>query len=816
MKMAVGSLFPKGKRKWLNLSGGVVFLLITHTITAQSVIKGTIRDDSTQASLPFVHLVIDLPGKQGTVSNIDGYFSLTVPAGTDGQTLVLFSCVGYELHKISLSNLRANPDVRMTSKILSIGEVVIQATEDPAYEIIRKAVENRKNNNPENLPHYTYRSYNKASADVDRSGEGAREIDSTGFANARLFMMESATDIEYIRPGKWRETVVASKISGVQNPMFSMLSNSFQPFSVYTNYLNILNFDYLNPVSPGSRQKYIFELVDTVDVQGETAYIIAYQPRINALGRLLKGSLTIGSENYAIVNFRGENVDAYSLLFFEVRQAYAKIDGTWFPKESKTLYRMEDSENPAMLINSTTYNQDIDLKNPPAAKSFGPVQVAQADSAGLVSEDTWRAVRPFELDSNEQNTYLVYDTLPPAASRALTAMVNNVGPLSKGLIPFGKVDINVTEIYRFNGYEGIRLGLGLATNRHFIDWMRAEGYFAYGFRDQRLKYGGGLRFLLMPRREFEITARYRNDVEEPGRSPVLKDIGLMRVGDQFKNWIAYRMNPIEQYTATISYRPARGLYTRGFVIYETRQPEIRGISDFNGNFADPFIKFEYGLEVNFAPGEELSLSQKILTPLNLTYPRFGLRISRAEPGVEGSNQDFYRADLNIQHQFRILRLGDTYVFGGAGKVWANAASYPYLYFGRGAAVTDFLSVLTPGYFQTMDPYAFLMDEQVYGGLLQSLGFIGIEKKYSKPELKLAYQAAIGRLDAANSDDLPFAYRQMNKPYLEGGLIVDNLLRLQSSFFFVGFGGGIFYRHGVYAMPDFEDNVGLILSFAVSI
>ncbi len=792
------------------------FFLFFHSVNAQSVINGTIRDDSTNASLPFVHLVLDLPGKPGTVSNIDGFFSLVVPSGADGQTLVLMSCVGYELRKITLSDLRANPDVRMTSKALSIGEVVIKATEDPAYEIIRRAVENRKENNPENLPHYTYRSYNKASVDVDRTNKEASAIDSTGFANARLFLMESVTDIAYVRPGKWRETVVASKLSGVKNPMFSMLSNSFQPFSVYTNYLNILNFDYLNPVSPGSRQKYIFELVDTVDVQGETSYIITYQPRVNAMGRLLKGSLTIGTETYAIVNFRGENVDAYSLMFFEVRQAYAKTDGMWFPKESKTLYRLEDAENPAMLINSTTYNQDIDLKNIPVSKTFGPVQVAQEDSAGLVSEDTWQKVRPFELDSNEQNTYFVYDTLPPGVSKMMTAMVNNVGPLSKGFLPFGKVDINLTEIYRINEYEGSRLGLGLATNRKFIDWMRFEGYFAYGFRDRQVKYGGGMRFLVMPKREFEITARYRNDVEEPGRSPVLRDIALMRVGDQFKNWIAFRMNPIEQYTGTISYRPARGLYTRGFVIYETRQPEFRTIEDFNGNFSDPFIKFEYGLEINFAPGEELSLSQKFLTPLKITYPRMGLRLGRAIPGVEGSNQDFYRADINLQHQFKIRRLGDTYVFGGGGKVWSNAADYPYLYFGRGAAVTNFLSVLSPGYFQTMDPYAFLMDEHVYGGILQSVGFIGIEKKYSKPELKLAYQAAIGRLDQKNSMDLPFAFRQMNKPYLEGGVIVDNVFRVQSSFIFLGFGGGIFYRHGVYAMPDFIDNVGLIFSFAVSI
>jgi hypothetical protein len=801
--------------------GLMAFLLcmVSEDGFSQQTLKGEVRDAETGETLPFVHIAAIGAIKYGGVSNIEGHFSIGIPASAKGSDSIGFSCVGYERLRTTLADLQASPRVSMRRKSLEISEVVILAEEDPAYEIIRRTVENRKLNDPEKLPHFQYKSYNKASVDIERVEEIQKELDSTGFAQAHLFMIESATKMAYRQPGNWSETVVASKISGIKNPVFSMLSNSFQPFSVYTNQLNIVSFDFLNPISPNSRQKYIFELVDTVYVQGEACYLITFQPRSKASGNLMKGSLTIGFDQLAIVNFRGENTGDYSLVRFEIRQAYRKFGSSWFPEESKTFYRFEIDNSPGgMLINSTTYNSEIDLQSAPPKDLFSVVQVSQADSAGSVSDQTWTELRPFELDYFEENTYAVYDTIPKEFTDATSWVMNNSNSLMRGRIPIKKIDVVLMDVLRFNGYEGFRLGLGLATNRHLINWMSLEGYYAYGFRDKRIKYGGGMRFFVNPKREFEIALNYKNDVDEPGRGITNRDNSFLRAGETFRNFIISRMNPVEQYIGAVTYRPFRGMRTRTYFLHEIRSSERRNVTWIDAPVPGPnYTTSEIGMDLTYIPREKLIHVANNLTPLNIAYPRFRFNIATAIPDLLDADQEYTRAEFEFSHQFNLGSLNATQIFGGAAKVWGQGVAYPYLRFGRGAAFDAEVNVLTTGYFQTMLPYDFLTDAQVHAGLVQHVGnLFGIEKKWTKPELKLAYQATIGELSSANAADVPFGFRQLDRAFLEAGVIVDNILRTTNSFYYSGFGAGLFYRHGHFADSNESKNLSFILSFAIGL
>src|SRR5690606_41451243 len=90
-------------------------------------------------------------------------------------------------------------------------------------------------------------AYNKANIDIERTDSIQADLAKTGFENAHLRMLESATELVYKKPGKWNEKVIAGKMSGIKTPAISLVSNSFQPFTCYSNYLNIAGFDYLNP-----------------------------------------------------------------------------------------------------------------------------------------------------------------------------------------------------------------------------------------------------------------------------------------------------------------------------------------------------------------------------------------------------------------------------------------------------------------------------------------------------------------------------------------------------------------------------------------
>ncbi len=803
-------------------------LLGTALAFGQDKLEGRIIDAASKQSIPFVHIVVGAERPFGGVSNIDGLYRIVLPAALPPSTRVRISSIGYAPVELSAAELLHNGNIVLHATLAELKEVVIKAKEDPGYEIIRRAAANRRRNNPESLEGFKFTSYNKAALDVERNPEVQTELDSTGFANARFFMLESATDVIYKSPGKWNETVQATRISGVRNPAFAIISNSFQPFSTYTDHINLLETDFLNPISPGSENRYIFQLTDSAEVEGQKVYIVQFQPRAKVTGNYLKGVVSIGADDYAIVNIRAANANRFNLMDFEIRQNYSRVAERWFPKESKTQYTMymdgavnEDGEMMKLPIYlySATYLQNIDIDFRPRGKDFNIAQVSIAPEAGSKGYAEWEALRPFALDTAESNTYAVFDTLPGNALNVINWFMEQSVALAAGRVRMGKVDLLLNHLMRFNRYEGFRLGAGISTNESLIKWMSLEGYFAYGFRDMRSKYGGAAIFHLSRRHAFDVALRYSKDVSEPGRDVFGRDFSYTRQGFALRNFFAEVMNPVEQYSAALSLRPVRAIKLDGGLMYEERRiwgTEVLG----EVIFPEREVRLlQWSAAVQWVPGESLMQLGNSFIPNAINYPRFRFSVSGGIPDVRESSQDFVRADFDFSHQMRLRRAGRLQVHGGVGRIWGSNVAFPYLNFGRGSNGWEgSFGFETPGYFQTMTLYDFLMDSYAWAGLRHNFGTIfGIEGKYSKPSLKLNYMAGIGDLSAGNLPEFPIAFRQMNKPYLEAGLVIDDIFRYKTNggSTYNGFGIGAFMLHGHYATSRTMDNVMFVLSFTNS-
>lgn len=320
-----------------------------------------------------------------------------------------------------------------------------------------------------------------------------------------------------------------------------------------------------------------------------------------------------------------------------------------------------------------------------------------------------------------------------------------------------------------------------------------------------------------PRRELELALLYRNDVAEPGRMLFSKDIGYLQSAETIRNLFIRRMNSVEQYEATLTYRPARGLRAKATFLREGRTM-VNTDYFLKSDVKDTtLISSTIGIELRYAPGETLMQTGRAFTALKQSFPRIRLNINQALSDVLEGSTSFTQMQLEVEHEFKIRGAGTTRLFANAGKVWGDNIPYPHLFYGRGGEGESDFGILSTGYFQTMDLYEFLNDQYIMAGVIHNFGSIfGIKKSWSKPELKLAYMAAIGDLSDNNASNIPFAYAKMTQPYLEGGLMIDNLLRMSSTFYYSGYGVGVFYRHGTYAMPNFSDNLSFIVSFAISL
>jgi len=310
---------------------------------SQTTMIGKVISEKTGEALPFVNIMLKNTTR-GTTADVQGRFSVTVPAGgADFE----FSFVGYA----SLV-YHATPEtagliiIRLKEKSTELHEVVIRPTVNPALRIIRKAVKNKKENDPENLPSFRYHVYNKLYLAMESTGDTARnekERRYEKFAHQNhLFISESFTERKYVRPNLTKETVLANRVSGVKDPFFTFQASDFQPFSFYKDNVLLFNVNYRNPISYGSWDKYDFTLADTLYHGKDSVFVIAFEPLPGKSFEALKGQLYITTDGYALEHVLAQPADDQTLIEFHVQQQYEKTEGHWFPAQLNTELRFKE------------------------------------------------------------------------------------------------------------------------------------------------------------------------------------------------------------------------------------------------------------------------------------------------------------------------------------------------------------------------------------------------------------------------------------------------------------------------------------------
>ncbi|MCT4622546.1 MAG: DUF5686 and carboxypeptidase regulatory-like domain-containing protein, partial [Schleiferiaceae bacterium] len=328
-----------------------------------SHVNGVVYDKKTKETLPFVNITVN-NSKLGTAADLDGKFQFS---STSEVKTLKFSYIGYEPLVIEInSNTKMPLEVYLVEDDNELDQIELVAGENPAHEIIRKASKNRKKNNPEALETFAYTSYNKfivtfkvdsAAAAIDtnwvnKSTDSASfRVDSSGyelkefFDSQHLFLLESVSERKYSSsPKRNNEKVVASRVSGFQNPTFTLLATQMQSFSFYNDFITVLDKDYINPISGGSTSRYIFIIQDTVISGSDSTFVITYQPKLNSKFDGLTGVLYITSDGWALKNIIAKP-DVEEGLGIEIQSKSEKIGDVWFPVQMNYDFVFYDSED---------------------------------------------------------------------------------------------------------------------------------------------------------------------------------------------------------------------------------------------------------------------------------------------------------------------------------------------------------------------------------------------------------------------------------------------------------------------------------------
>lgn len=801
----------------------IIFLLFFLSVlsilesAAQHSLSGKVMDSKSLSPLAFVTVIAN-NSRNGTYTDIDGNFKIESAIPIEK---LAFSYVGYKSMSLDVSGENVL-SVYLDVAVVEIGIATVLSGENPAEQIIRRAIENKKDNNPERGQGFSYDSYNKLvfTADVDSSlissPEKIAELDSSDqdaidfFSKQHIFLMESVSERKFLPPSNSVENVKASRVSGLKNPDFALLGTQLQSFSFYSEQINVLDMVYLSPLSYGAINKYLFTIEDTTYQDADTVFVLSYQPRSGKNFDGLQGLLYINSQGYAIQNVIASPANQADQTFeIRIQQQYEFIERRkWFPVQLNTLiYFNTVSANSFRLVGiGRSYIKNIIIDPPLRKRDFGHVILKMDNDAGDQDSSFWDQHRIIPLDDKEKKTYHVIDSIGKAMN--LDAKLLIFQSLASGKIPLGNLEFDLNRLLAYNEYEGFRLGGGIHTSNKFSQIWKTGAYVGYGFKDEAWKFGADSKVIFDRKRGVFLEAKYEKDVVEFGAQKFSTDGELFSSAEQYRIFVS-RMEEYEKYGLHFGFR-SLGYFTWKMSAEQERRLAfgdynfVSSISDNVRVFDNDFDLSLASVELRFAYKEKFieSLTRRIA--VESPYPVFELKYTKAIE-TNYSDYEFDRIDWRIGHTIPIKNLG-AFNWRVAGGIASGDAPGGYLFNLKG--VYRKMGLFSPYSFATMRTNEFLADYYTSIHLYHDFGSLLFKTNKFRPELLIGYNAATGSL--ANPErHQGLRYKVPERIYSEAGLQFNKLIKSG----FSSFGVGAFYRLGEYAFPEFKDNIAVQLTLA---
>ncbi len=780
---------------------------------AQVQVHGRVVDDRTLEPLAFVNITV-VGAREGTMSDIDGRFSLSA---AQLPVLLRFSYVGYSALEVSFQD-DAHAVVKLPRATIELREFTVMPGENPAHRIIKRTYAGRKRNDSMRERAHRYTSYGKtiftAAMDSAMLNDTARmaALDSSDkeavdfFDKQHLLLIESATRKSFIPPAAEKEEVLAMRVSGLKDPSLLALAASTKTFSIYAPQITINEKSYLSPIGPASTDRYLFVLEDTLYQGSDSVFVISYRPRSGRKFDGLKGLLWINTDGYAVQNVIAEPTERDGGTGIKLQQQFERVKGVWFPVQLNTFYFFDflQVNSMRMLGIGRIYLKGIEVDVPIERKEVRGPELVMDRLAAKRDEAFWNGLRTDSLEGKELRTYHTIDSISSAEN--IETKLKWFDRLTTGRMPVGPVDIRLDRIFRYNAYEGLRLGAGLNTNDKLTRYASVGGYYAYGFVDQASKFGGELTLRSKPGIGPELRGYYEYDVAESGGVSFTGVKQGLTSTESYRWLYVDRMDRVERFGAELSWRVSSSLKAwvaterndrQNLIGYQLAEPAGEGVT----LLSDRFLTGTVSLGFRFAWRERLVRLPDRQYALPSKWPVLHVQAMQAVKGLWEGERELWRVDAMLEKTFRLRMLGDlsVRVLGGIAD---DTAPYAFLYDLRGSYSTR-TPIATANTFETMRPNEFLADRYVTVHARHSFKNLLFEGKWFKPVPVIVLNAGWGAL-AHPERHRGYTFSPLTEGYYEAGLQVDNVLHSG----FTGIGIGAFYRLGPQAFPDPMDNLAI--------
>ncbi|WP_109829488.1 DUF5686 and carboxypeptidase-like regulatory domain-containing protein [Reichenbachiella versicolor] len=802
------------KRQLRHLTFCIVFLMSIFDGFSQTI-TGEIKSKSTGELLPFVSIAIGDTGN-GVTSDINGAYQLNLPSSYQG--VILVRNVGYHMQAITASDLRKNPNIFLEEDIQQLSEVVFQARENPANEIIRRTIKNRELHDPDRLRSHQFTSYAKEIYRLDPNeafsdsllnllgaNTGMSKNDSIklqiekNLRQRHIFVAESVSEVKYMKPGMRNETVLATNVSGFNSGLLAATGSSYQPLGFYKPVISMLGTEYVNPINPAGLSQYDFYIEDTLFYHGiDTVWVLSFEPKQGKKIDGFVGEVSIHQNDYAITHVVAENADQKSTVGLKIEQNYDMVKGQWFPVMQYTNWVLQDFKyyGHRVVLENYRYLSDISINPNLTADDFSDVSLSIQRQDPKKSIKLIEKKRPTALDVMELETFNKMDSI----SRRLRPIETAIESLFTQRYEVGKLDLRLNDIIGYNRYEKLRLGLGLETNDNLLKWFKVGGYGGYGTGDRVWKYGANMKFEFNRRNSSYLLLNYRHDLREVGAVDYFeKSYG--NLADLIRSFQGNLFDMETHYKVTANSRVAPFTYAQ----FSIKKAELNPTYDYSvqteNGVLEAYDLNEMAISMRFARKERYVdlYGRKVAT--GVEFPIIKFRYAYADPSLLGGDFDYTRYDLYFHYEKK-YRLGKTRMIA---KGNYTNGSLPYSYLMTGSGNRDSY-VAVWGFFQTMGRYEFLSDQYAALFLRHNFGNVLINSKVIKPELVVFHSTGIGELEDSEVHN-QVEFKTMEQGYFEAGVGLKNLIRVSLvNLAYLTAGVEAHYRYGKYAFRNKSENL----------
>lgn len=709
-------------------------LIISAPVFGQSVLSGRITD-SQGAPIAFALVYVNRTTIV-TSANQSGYYQLKLKPG---KYTINYRFVGFkqQTDEVEIAE-NTSHNVQLTYEDDQLKSNAASGAEDPAFEIIRKAISKRAYYLTE-VPAYSCDVYIRGTQKLISAPKGrllrgvAHELQLNLKSNSIFYMSESNSQLNFEQPNNYKEVMESSKVIGNYNAFnFDRAANLQVNF--YKNLFKIEGLNprgFISPIADNAFTYYTYKLLGTITENGKVIDKIHVIP-VDDREPVFKGNIYIVENDWRIYSAHLYLTGKSNLNFVDtlnVNQQYLPVSADkWQPASVLFTYSgdvLGFKYKGYILGSFSNYNL-----NPQFAPRFFNGETMRITDVTLKRDSLyWAQNRPVPLTPDEQRNYNFKDSIVKKhASKLYQDSVekahNRFSPLS--YVFFGdtikhrakKEIITVNPLYdllQYNTVEGWVTDLKptytkqLDLGKQYI----ISPELRYGFDNKTVSLNTGFNYTYDPVNQGTFYGKVGTGILD------INNVGTVGVFLNSINGLFFKNNDLKLYRSKFAMigtqrKVVRGLlldgnleYARRTALQNTSNRTVFSFPDKEYTSNNPFVP-ALNAPLLFTESDALTVKlsgtytfdeKYTTTPTGRIYdeskyPKLKVNYRKGIKSILGSDVDYDYADVQIYHNH--INLGShgysAFLIMVGNFFNSNALSYPdYKWFKGNQGIT-----FTPG------------------------------------------------------------------------------------------------------------------------